>query len=94
MNGEWCVREDPFVDDWTEEDYRELVECLRNTAAKGGFVYGAFARNMLKGFVSVEPDLFGGENRYLDLSSIHVSEDMRGKAVHFRPFRCGESGLL
>ena len=81
VNGEWCVREDPFVEDWTEEDYRELVECLRNTAAKGGFVYGAFARNILKGFVSVEPDLFGGENRYLDLSSIHVSEDMRGMGI-------------
>ncbi|MDO5551833.1 MAG: GNAT family N-acetyltransferase, partial [Lachnospiraceae bacterium] len=34
-----------------------------------------------KGFVSVESDLFGGTQRYLDLSSIHVSEDMRGRGI-------------
>ena len=38
-------------------------------------------QNMLKGFVSVELSLFGGEHRYMDLSSIHVSEDMRGTGI-------------
>ena len=57
------------------------MNCLRRTVTTGGFVYGAFCDGCLKGFVSVEPDLFGGEQRYLDLSSIHVSEDMRGKGV-------------
>lgn len=79
--GEWVIREDPFIDDWTEEDYRTLVTCLKNTAGTEGFVYGAFYKNMLKGFVSVESSLFGGEHRYLDLSSIHVSEDMRGRGI-------------
>lgn len=78
---EWVVREDPFVDDWTEEDYGTLVSCLQHTAASGGFVYAAFADDRLKGFASVEPGMFGGEQKYLDLSSIHVSEDMRGKGV-------------
>lgn len=86
IHGEWCVREDPFIDDWTEEDYEKLVACLKNTAMTGGFVYGAFAEGMLKGFVSVEAGLFGGENRYLDLSSIHVSEDMRGRGIGRRLF--------
>jgi predicted N-acetyltransferase YhbS len=36
---------------------------------------------MLKGFSSVEPDLFGKNKEYLDLSSMHVSEDMRGKGI-------------
>ncbi len=81
VEGEWCVREDPFIDDWTEADYEKLISCLRNTADSGGFVYGAFLDGWLKGFVSVEPTLFGGENRYLDLSSIHVSEDMRGRGT-------------
>ena len=36
---------------------------------------------MLKGFVSVEAAPFGGEQGYLDLSSIHVSWDMRGRGV-------------
>lgn len=79
--GEWVVKSDPFIDDWSEDDYVLLVECLKNTVQTGGFVYGAFCQGSLKGFVSVEPDFFGGEQRYLDLSSIHVSQDMRGSGI-------------
>jgi len=80
-NGVWVVRSEPFIDDWTEEDYRFLTDCLRNTVRTGGFVCGAFSDGELKGFVSVENDLFGGENRYRDLSSLHVSEDMRRNGI-------------
>lgn len=80
-NGTWIIKDDPFTDDWTEEDYKVLVACLKNTVQSGGFVYAAFCGSFLKGFASVEPALFGGEQRYLDLSSIHVSEDMRGKGI-------------
>ena len=80
-NGRWVIKSDPFIDDWSEEDYSTLVTCLRNTACTGGFVCGAFSDGVLKGFVSVEPTLFGGENRYLDLSSIHVSADMRRNGI-------------
>lgn len=79
--GEWVVRPDPFVDDWSEEDYGFLIQCLRRTVDTGGCVIGAFSDGVLKGFVSVEAGLFGGENRYLDLSSLHVSADMRGKGL-------------
>ena len=77
-DGRWEVQEDPFIDDWSEEDYKTLVACLQNTLSTGGFVYGAFCGEKLKGFASVEGALFGGENWYLDLSCIHVSADMRG----------------
>lgn len=80
-NGEWIVKDAPFVDDWKEKDYQFLCDCLKNTVISGGFVYGAFYNHVLKGFVSVEPELFGGEHRYLDLSSIHVSEDFRGSGI-------------
>lgn len=78
-NNKWVIKDDPFIDDWSEADYKFLVKCLKNTAATGGFVCGAFLDGILKGFVSVEPGLW--ENEYLDLSSIHVSEDMRGKGI-------------
>lgn len=80
-NGVWVVRSDPFIDDWTEEDYQTLICCLQNTVRTGGFVLGAFSDGELKGFISVENGLFGGENRYFDLSSLHVSEDMRRKGI-------------
>lgn len=80
-NNEWTIKDDPFIDDWTEADYQTLVACLKNTVLSGGLVYAAFLDGSLKGFVSVEPELFGGEHGYLDLSSIHVSEDMRGHGI-------------
>ena len=81
-DGAWVVRSDPFVDDWSEEDYQFLIVCLQNTIKTGGAVYGAFQGEALKGcFVSVEQGLFGGENRYLDLTSLHVSEDMRRSGI-------------
>lgn len=80
-NGIWIIKDDPFIDDWTEEEYQILVDCLKNTVATGGFVYAAFCDDNLKGFVSVEATLFCPEQKYLDLSSIHVSEDMRGKGI-------------
>ena len=81
VNGEWVIKSDPFVDDWTEEDYRFLTECLINTVRTGGVVCGAFCDEILKGFMSVESGFFGEESKYLDLSSIHVSEDMRGRGI-------------
>lgn len=79
--GEWIVKDAPFVDDWTPQDYDQLIECLKNTICTGGFVYGAFDDGKLKGFAAVLPELFGGENRYMDLAAIHVSEDRRGQGI-------------
>lgn len=81
INGEWIIKDASFIDDWTEKDYAFLVSCLKNTADTGGFVYAAFYNGVLKGFVSVEPGLSGGKHKYLDLSSIHVSEDLRGNGI-------------
>ena len=76
--GQWIVRADPFVDDWTEEDYAALVTDLKETVRSGGLVYAAFCNNsQLKGFVAVTCRPFGTSRQYLDLTHIHVSEDLR-----------------
>lgn len=80
-NGIWVVRSDPFIDDWTEDDYQILIDCLCNTVRTGGVIYGAFLDSKLKGFVSVENSFFGGEHHYCDLSALHVSEDMRREGI-------------
>lgn len=76
--GEWVIIDNPFTEEWSREHYRCLVEDLRNTLATGGVVYGAFLDGKLKGFTSVESTFFGASGQYLELSSIHVSEDCRG----------------
>lgn len=80
-NGAYVIKDDPFIDEWTEEEYGILVDCLKNTVATSGVVYGAFEEGKLKGFASVEGGFQGSENQYLDLSSLHVSEDMRGHGI-------------
>lgn len=80
-DGKWIVIDNPFAEDWTQADYAYLVQCLRFTAAAGGVVYGAFETGKLKGFASVEPVFFGSQGQYLELSSIHVSRDCRGKGI-------------
>lgn len=87
VDGRWMVRADPFIDDWSEEDYRVLVECLRRTAASGGLVRGAFLGGALKGFASVENEPLGSRGQYLDLSSIHVSQDARRRGIGRELFR-------
>lgn len=81
IDGKWCIKDISFVDDFTELEYKELLICLKNTVEAGGLVKGAFFEDKLKGFVSIEPGLFGAKNEYLDLSNIYVSEDMRGKRI-------------
>ena len=81
IEGKWVIKSCPFIDDWSEADYETLVVCLKRTVRTGGFVCAAFYEDHLKGFVSVEPQLFGDAHRYLDLSSLHVSEDMRGHGI-------------
>ena len=80
-DGKWVIRETPFIDDWSEKDYRFLAACLKNTVTTGGFVYAAFCDNALKGFASVEAAFLEGEGKYLDLTSLHVSADMRGGGI-------------
>ncbi|MDE7309674.1 MAG: GNAT family N-acetyltransferase [Lachnospiraceae bacterium] len=80
-NGKWIIKSAPFIDDWRKSDYEELIRCLKNTIVTKGLVYGAFINDELKGFVSVEGSLTGSDFQYMDLSSIHVSQDMRGQGI-------------
>ena len=81
VDGQWCMREDPFVDDWSEEDYEFLVRCLKNTVRTGGLVMGAFLDGSLKGFTSVESEPMGTGGVYRDLTSLHVSNECRGHGI-------------
>lgn len=81
INGQWVIKSDPFVEEWDEKDFAFLIKCLKNTVRTGGLLYGAFMDDKLKAFISVESTLSGSEKQYADLSSIHVSQDMRGLGI-------------
>lgn len=86
-DGEWQIKDEPFTDDWDEEDWEYIVRCLKNTASTGGMVSGAFSDGKLKGFVSVEGAKFGSRNQYMDMFCLHVSADMRRQGVGAKLFR-------
>lgn len=85
-NGEWVIKDIAFIDDWSKEDYEKLVICLKNTVKSGGLVAAAFINGEMKGFASVEGEHFGSEKQYLDLSALHVSQDVRGMGLGRRLF--------
>ncbi len=83
----WVIRDDPFIDDWSGEDLEALVRCLRHTARAGGLVYGALDPcGALKGLCSVEAEPVGSRGQYLDLSCLHVSQELRGQGIGRRLF--------
>ena len=81
IEGQWVIKDIAFTEEWGIEEYKILSSCLKNTVETGGMVMGAFSDGILKGFVSVEASLFGKNKEYLDLSSIHVSQEIRGNGV-------------
>ena len=87
IDDQWVIKDVPFIDKWSEEEYKELISFLKNTLRTGGIVYGALKRDKLKGLASVESSLFGMNSQYLDLSNIHVSEDMRGQSIGKKLFQ-------
>jgi GNAT superfamily N-acetyltransferase len=86
VDGKWVVRKDPFIDDWTKEDYEWIIDKMHRIIDEGGFLYGAFEGEYLKGFVSVLSEPLGSRRQYLDLFFLFVSEEQRGKGVGKRLF--------
>lgn len=81
IEGRWIIKDVSFVDNWSEKEYREGTQYLKNLLNAGGYAVGAFIDGQMKGFASVDPVAFGTDAGYLNLSNIHVSQDVRGQGV-------------
>lgn len=84
--GIWALNDVCFVEDWNEQQYQFLVECLKNTVNTKGIVLGAFQGEKLVGFASVESRRFGSREQYVQLSCIHVTNRCRGQGLGKRLF--------
>jgi predicted N-acetyltransferase YhbS len=90
-NNEFQVKDDYFIDDWSEEKKESVIEELRQCITDGGVVIGSFDNDELVGFASVESMRFGSEDEYVELSYIHVSGGQRGFGIGSNLFkRCCE----
>lgn len=66
-HGSWIIRDDPFTDDWSEDDYRQIISHLKSLLCSNGFVCGAFYQNTLKRFVSEDMRRMGIGRTLLDV---------------------------
>ena len=80
-NAAWLLKKVFSIENWSEEDFAYLVKCLKHTIEAGGAVCGAFGKETLVGFFSVEKEPFGERRGYVQLSSIHVSYEHRGCGI-------------
>ncbi|KPB05146.1 GNAT family N-acetyltransferase [Bacillus sp. CHD6a] len=86
-NNQLLKKEDAFVDDWNEQQKQNITSHLKKTAEKGGAVICVKEDGKLLGFSVIEPDQFGKESTYLELSFIHVSAAYRGQKIGEKLFR-------
>jgi GNAT superfamily N-acetyltransferase len=75
------TKSDSFIDDWGLPKRKEFATYLQEVAERDGIVYAAFDNQRCIGFASVEPQLFGSENQYLELTTCHVDRRWRGKGI-------------
>ena len=80
-DGEWVLEPIVYTEDWDEAKKEAVTRSLASCTQDGGIVLGAYDLDRLVGFAAIEPGLFGGENRYVNLDMIHVSNGVRGLGI-------------
>ncbi len=78
---DYNYKSDHFIDQWDDEKKKVVTQSLKNCVKQKGIVIGAFLKDDLIGFASVEGQFFGSNNEYLELSFIHVSNEFRYKGI-------------
>ncbi|WP_078378506.1 GNAT family N-acetyltransferase [Sutcliffiella halmapala] len=81
------LQQEEFTDEWDEAKKRQIVAHLRETVKSGGAVISARQNGRVIGFSVIEPEFFGEEDAYLELSYLHISADNRGQGIGEQLFK-------
>lgn len=79
--GEYKLKDDYFIDEWSDAEKLRVVQDLRRCLEQGGFVAGAISAGALVGFANVENVPLGSRKQYLEMRYIHVSRECRGRGL-------------
>lgn len=66
---------------WSEDGLREYVERVRALLRRGGQALGAWRRDRLVGFATLDVAGVGGDRSILQLDMLYVSRDSRGQGI-------------
>lgn len=64
-----------------------VIESLKDCTLGGGIVVGSFINGSLVGFANIEGRLFGKNKEYVELSYIHVTNELRGRNIGRKIFK-------
>ena len=77
VDGKWAIIPAPFVDDWSAQERRNIVQNLRHIIEDGGAVFGALQQGKLLAFAAMSGKLLGEEKQYADLLELHTDNRYR-----------------
>ncbi|MFP4457648.1 MAG: GNAT family N-acetyltransferase [Clostridia bacterium] len=75
------VKDIYFINKWTEEQIKSLVEELKKDLLKDGFIIGAFEGEQVIAFAGIRKGFFGNKHQYLQMPYMHVSKQFRGLGI-------------
>lgn len=67
VDGEMKLVPNEFAEDWTVEKCREIAAGISCRLEKDLSAFGAFCKNRLVGFATVEYEIFGKSAKYMNL---------------------------
>ncbi|MGC0151948.1 GNAT family N-acetyltransferase [Chromobacterium vaccinii] len=79
-SGDRRIVAEPFIDDWSPDERRELCRELAAMAGDG-LVLAVTAAGQLAGFAAVSPQSLGPDGEYLQLKELQVDARWRGRGL-------------
>lgn len=85
-NGKWVLKDIPFTEQWDDVKKADKIASFIWCIEHNGYVYGAFEKNHLIGFGTIESEFFGHNKEYIQLGMLHASYEHRNKGIGKRLF--------
>ena len=80
-DGKWVLKDNPYIEDWNNEEKQQIINGLYLCRQQGGIVLGAFFNNRLIGFSSIGNTIFGEFKQYIELIMMQISREYRNKGI-------------
>ena len=81
IGDEIVLQDTYFVDEWDNEKKAKVVRQCRSALESGGIVSVVYRQNQVKGFSVLEGQRFGSGNQYIELTYLHISQELRGRGI-------------
>ena len=77
INGKWILTNEPYENEWDDDDKKEVINELLTSIKRGDFVLGIYDNNKLIVFTNLVKEIFGTKNQCVRIAFLHVSYEHR-----------------